>query len=232
MQTVFIAGADHGIGRALAHACLDRGCTVYAAAGQEDRTLLPRPGYYCLPIDFHSPETLRDEIKTFTQRHTFDRVILCSEAVGEISDLTDLTLTELQQLLDVNLFALKQILDAILLHATVKQVVLVGVDTTRLMYRGWGAYVATREVMNTLLPFYTFEFPDTHFSTLVPDLTASPELTRIFKTANTRRFPSVARIQGSLIKSPEQTAEELLIGFERVRDFRSGERYKLEELLK
>ena len=232
MASVFIAGTDHGIGQALAHTYLDEGYTVYATTEHEDKSLIARTGYFSLPVDMGAPETVFDPVKDFTRRHTFDHVVLCSEMIGQISDPTDLLLHELQKLLDVNFLSMKQILDAILIHAKAQQVVLIGTDTTRLMQRGWGSYIATREVLNTLLPFYAEEFPDTHFSTIIPNLTATSELARIFKTADTRRFPSIARIQGGLIKPPEQTAEDLIIGVKRVRDFRSGERYILDELLK
>jgi len=232
MQNVFIAGVDHGIGQALAHAYLDREYTVYAIGAQEDKTLLSRPDYYFTPVDMHSPEIVHSDVESFAQRHTFERVILASETMGSICDMSDLPLHEFQEAVNVNVLSVKQILDALLRHATVQQAILIGADATRLRHRGWGSYIATKEMMSDLLPFYAEEYPDTHFSTIVPGLTATPELSHIFKTANTRRFPSVMRIRNGLIKSPGQTAEELLVGFDRVQNYRSGEQHHLDKLLK
>ncbi len=232
MQNVFIAGVDHAIGQAIAHAYLDREYTVYAIGAQEDKVLLSRPNYYFTPVDMHVPEIVHSDVESFIQRHTFERVILASETMGNICDMSDIPLHEFQDTLNVNVLSLKQTLDALLRHATAQQVILLGADTQKLEHRGWGSYIATKVMMSTLIPFYAEEYPDTHFSTIVPGLTATPELSHIFKTANTRRFPSVMRIRNGLIKSPEQTAEELLIGFDRVQGFRSGEEHLLEKLLK
>jgi len=232
MPTVFIAGVDQGIGQALAHTYLDHGYTVFATAEHEDKNLLSRPDYYCIEIDPYTPETVYSDVKEFTRRHAFDRVILSSETLGNVCDITDLPLHELQTMLNVNFLSPKQILDAILHYAKADQAVLIGADTTRLMHRGWGAYIASKEAMSAMIPFYAEQFPNTHFSTISPNIVATPELAHIFKTANTRRFPSVSRIQGGLVQPPEQAAEALLIGIERARDFRSGERHLLNDLLK
>jgi NAD(P)-dependent dehydrogenase (short-subunit alcohol dehydrogenase family) len=232
MKTIFISGAHQGIGKALTEIYLERGDTVYGVGEAIDKTLLSHSGFIYLEIDYHAPELLQNSLHEFVARHTFDLVILAHETYGKICDISDQLLDDMRDAMNVNLWANKQIIDALVRNATVHQLVAIGANLDMFTHRGWNAYVLSKSAQHALLHFYAEGVPDTHFSTIIPHLTHTPELSRIFRTINTLRFPSVARIQSGLIKVPEKTAEELLDGFAQVLAYRSGDEYLLADLIK
>jgi NAD(P)-dependent dehydrogenase (short-subunit alcohol dehydrogenase family) len=232
MKTVFISGAHQGIGKALAESCLQRGDTVYGIGEAIDKSMLSHSAFYYREVDYYSPGLLQDYLREFVSRHTFDRVILAHDAYGKIEDISEQVLETMRKIMNVNLWSTKHTIDAIVRNAKVYQIVTIGANLEQFTHRGWSAYVLSKTAQHALMPFYANEFPQTHFSTIIPSITLTPELSQIFQTTNARRFPSVARIQSGLIKSPEQSAEALIDGCAQVLSYRSGETFMLNELIR
>jgi len=129
MKKIFITGISSGLGEALANVALERGDQVYAVGRHDNKLFINKPGYYFYPVDLLDIEMIRENLKEFVRMHEYDLVILNAGILGEIREMSEISLKEAKAVMDLNLWANKQIIDTLDLHAKSKQVVAVSLQS-------------------------------------------------------------------------------------------------------
>ena len=222
MRKVLITGVSSGLGAALAGVCLERGDEVYAIGRRDNKGLTNRSGYYFYPVDLSDVDLLRENVKSFVDRHHFDLVVLNAGALGEIKELGETRIDELRYLMNINLWANKQMIDTLDLHAKVDQVAAVSSGAAINGHKGWGGYSISKAALNIMIKVYAEEKPWTHFSAIAPGVVMTPMLKKMLDLTDPAQFPSVQRIREGLILSPEAAAHRFLDACERARKEPSG----------
>ncbi len=222
MKKVFITGVSSGLGEALAERCLQRGDQVFAVGRHENKRLLNQPGYTFYPLDLSDLSMLRENLKSFVHHHEYDLVILNAGMLGEIREMSEISLDEARTVMDVNLWANKQIIDTLDLHATSKQIVAVSSGAAVNGSKGWGPYAISKAALNMMIKVYAAEKPWTHFSAIAPGVVMTPMLKKILERTDPVIYPSIQRIKDGPILTPPAAASLFLDACEKALEHESG----------
>ena len=166
-----------------------------------------------------------------------DVAILNAGVLGDIRDLRETQLEEIQRVMDINTWANKTLLDT-LLSSDVELSQVIGLSSGAAVSgsRGWSSYALSKAAFHMLLKLYAAEVPDTHFCSLAPGLvdTAMQDVLCAMDEAATARYPSLQRIQSRRgtedMPSPDAIAEKLWAYVERVRSEPSGSYVDIRQL--
>jgi len=222
MKKVFITGISSGLGERLAEVCLEKGDQVYAVGRHDNKRFLNKAGYYFYPVDLLDIEMLRENLKSFVQKHEYDLVILNAGILGEIKELSETSLKEARAVIDLNLWANKQVIDTLDLHVRPRQVVAVSSGAAVNGSKGWGPYSISKAALNMMIKVYAAEKPWTHFSAIAPGVIMTPMLKKILDLADPVIYPSIQRIKDGPILSPEAAARLFLDACDKALGYESG----------
>lgn len=228
-RNLLITGASSGIGLGLARAALGEGERVFALQ-RRPSPLAGQPGFAeaLHDVTHHddTPQVLRRLLDGVT---SLDLVVLNAGVLGEIRDLADTPLADIQRVMEVNTWANKVLLDALFdLDVRVAQIVGISSGAAVSGSRGWGAYALSKATFLMLLKLYAAERPRTHFCSLAPGLvdTAMQDVLCAKGEAEVQRFPSLSRLQAARgtesMPTPDAVARRLLAAMERVKQQPSG----------
>lgn len=197
-QAVFITGNSSGLGYGLTKEYLSRGYEVYG---------LSRRG--CTGIDDNALHDARCDLAQLAtiapaldsllgEVSRLNLVFLNAGVLGEIRDITETPLVDIQQVMDINVWANKIILDW--LHERqlgVEQIVSISSGAAVKSHRGWGAYSLSKAALNMLNQLYAPEYPDTHLCALAPGLvdTAMQDHLCNPDEVDVKRFASVQKLR-------------------------------------
>jgi alcohol dehydrogenase len=229
-KTIFITGIGSGIGRALAEKHIERGNRVYAIGRHEDKSIMSHPHFHFFHLDFHEPELIRDDLRTFVHKIHFDRVILNAGMCSEVRDMLEIPLEEMRDVMNVNLWSHKQVIDALMIHANVDQVVAIGASPSVFEHRGCGAFALSKAALQALIQLYAEEFPNTHFGVLLPDLIQTPMLSKILQDTDPMRYPIVKQIQESRVMPLDQAIPKLMDAFVKIKQLKNGTTMEMRKL--
>ncbi|WP_456394046.1 SDR family NAD(P)-dependent oxidoreductase, partial [Nitratifractor sp.] len=210
MKKVFITGVSSGLGEALAEECHRRGDQVFAVGRHENKRLLNQPGYTFYPLDLSDLPMLRENLKEIVRHHEYDLVILNAGVLGEIREMSEISLDEARSVMDINLWANKQIIDTLDLHARPRQVVAVSSGAAVNGSKGWGPYAISKAALNMMIKVYAAEKPWTHFSAIAPGVVMTPMLKKILERTDPVIYPSIQRIKEGPILTPPVAAKLFL----------------------
>ncbi|WP_353661493.1 SDR family NAD(P)-dependent oxidoreductase [Hydrogenimonas sp. SS33] len=223
MATTLITGTGSGIGRALAKACLQRGDTVFGV-GRREKSPIDHSDFHYLSLDLRRLERIEKVLGTFLEAvSTLDLVVLNAGILGEIKEMTETSLYEIEEVMQVNVWANKIILDTLAgSQKTVRQIVGISSGAAVNGSKGWGPYSLSKASLNMLLKLYSRELPETHVTALAPGVVDTPMVRHITEEVDAERFPSAARLKKGPIQRPEEAAKRLLDAFEKVKNVESG----------
>ena len=219
---IFITGIGSGLGEALAKLYLEAGEEVYALSRFLPRTLESFSNLHFLPLNLHAHEKIECALHRLLDGVELDLAILNAGIIGELKDMSDTSLSEINAIMDLNVWANKVILD-FLKYQTVKQVVAISSGASVSGARGWNAYALSKAALNMLVRLYAQEMPNTHLTALAPGLVDTPMMEHILKSADRKKFPVVKRLAESTRLAPEDAARLLADTFERLLEYPSGE---------
>jgi len=223
VQNVLITGVGSGIGKALADAFVARNATVY---GISRRAAAPigAENFHYLALDLSAVERIAPALERFlADVERLDLVVLNAGVLGEIKEMTETALHEIEAVMRVNVWANKVILDTLIgRNIAVAQVVGISSGAAVNASRGWGPYSLSKSALNTLLRLYAREMPGTHLTALAPGVIDTPMVRHIVEEVDEVKYPSAARLKKGPILSPEDAAKRLIEAFEKVKTYESG----------
>ncbi|GAB6066084.1 SDR family NAD(P)-dependent oxidoreductase [Aquifex pyrophilus] len=218
---LFITGIGSGLGKALVEEALKRNYEVYALSRHLPEEFEGRIKFQKadLKVLERIPLWVQDLLREVRE---IDTVILNAGILGELKDMRDVSLHEMEEVMKVNLWANKVIVDT-LVELNVKVDMLIGISSgaARNCNRGWNAYSISKAGLNCLLRLYSWELPETHVISLAPGLVLTPMLREVM-SADEEKFPSVGRIKRSLKLTPEKAAEFIFGILPKLKIFESG----------
>jgi len=224
MKKLLITGIGSGLGEALARFYLEKGCEVYALGRRIPRDLEATAALHFVQCDLRRLEYTQGAVRDLVgNAGELDLVLLNAGILGEIKDMTDTALYEIEAVMTVNVWANKVLLDTLIdLDTTVAQVVGISSGAAVNCNRGWNAYSLSKAALNTLLKLYAREMEATHITSLAPGIIWTPMLKRVIDETDKLRYPSVQRIDDAAKMTPEEAARLLDATFPRLKRYESG----------
>ncbi|MFI9651918.1 SDR family NAD(P)-dependent oxidoreductase [Guyparkeria halopsychrophila] len=233
--SALITGNSTGLGLGLSHALLDRdyrvfGCSRRGCAALSDRVVDVR----CDLSDLDAIDQAMEQLLAGVDH--LELVVLNAGILGEIEDLSGVSVERLRELMDINVWANKVILDWLLAsNIAVDQIVAISSGAAVLGNRGWGGYALSKATLNMLCRLYAHEFPDTHVAAIAPGLIDTRIIDTLCELSDTERFPALERIHAArdadVLPSPAAAAERILGALPGLRDFESGSFVDLRQIL-
>ena len=218
---LFITGIGSGLGKALVEEALKRNYEVYALSRHipdefKGRIKFQRGDLRAIEKIPLWIQNLLDGVKKI------DTVILNAGILGELKDMKDISLNEIEEVMRVNLWSNKVIIDT-LVELNIKVELLVGISSgaAKNCNRGWNAYSLSKAGLNCLLKLYSWELPETHVVALAPGLVLTPMLREVM-SSDEQKFPSVKRIKQAPKLTPEKAAEFIFNILPKLKIFESG----------
>jgi len=227
---VFITGIGSGLGEALAKVYLESGHEVYALSRFLPKSLRDFDKLFFIPCNLHAHEKLPEVLRELLEDVDLDIAILNAGILGELKDMSDTALFEIEAVMDLNVWANKVIIDYLKLHPP-KQIVAISSGASVSGARGWNAYAISKAALNMMIKLYAAEMPYTHLTSLAPGLIETPMMKHILTHANAAKFPVVQRLAASQRLNPLDAAMLLIDIFPRLKEFPSGEYVDVRDLV-
>ncbi|MCL7744660.1 SDR family NAD(P)-dependent oxidoreductase [Guyparkeria hydrothermalis] len=230
-----ITGNSSGLGLGLSHALLDRGYQVHGCSRRGCAALADRVvDVHCDLSDFDTIGPALDQLLAGVER--LDLVALNAGILGEIEDMSRMSVARLAEIMDINVWSNKVILDWLLDSGiAIDQIVAISSGAAVLGNRGWGGYALSKATLNMLCRLYAHEFPDTHVAAIAPGLIDTRIIDTLCDLKDTERFPALARIHAArgteALLSPAAAAERLLEALPALKDFESGSFVDVRQIL-
>ena len=222
MKNIFITGVNTGLGNALAIAYLERGYKVYAVGRDAPAILDKNQNFFFFPYDLSETYTLKETLRDFIQKRTFEIAILNAGVLGDIQPLKETNIIKIMEVMDINVWANKEIIDALSEYAFVKQIVGISSGASINGSKGWGPYSLSKSSLNMLLNVYAKELPDIHFTAIAPGVIDTDMVRHIINNIDERKYPSVSRLKNGTIQSPKEAAHLLIKTFPKLLNYESG----------
>jgi NAD(P)-dependent dehydrogenase (short-subunit alcohol dehydrogenase family) len=165
-----------------------------------------------------------------------DLVVLNAGKLGEIKQISETSLNELQQLMDINLWPNKIILDWFIQSCiSIDQILLLSSGAAVMGNKGWGGYALSKCALNMLGRLYAHELPGTHISSIAPGLIDSEMMDYLCTKADSEAFSALRRIKraredGSILSCAEG-GERILETLPRLKEFESGSYIDLRQII-
>ncbi len=225
MANILITGIGSGLGKALAQFYLDQGDRVLALGRRLPPDLSHHPGLDFMPCDLRRLESIETSVRELISPvERLDLVILNAGVLGQIRDMRDTPLYEMEAVMTVNVWANKILLDALIAsEVEVEQIVGISSGAAVNCNRGWNAYSLSKAALNTLLKLYAREMENTHVTSLAPGIIWTPMLQQVIDESDKTRYPSIRRIEEAPKMPPEEAARLLAATFPRLKQYGSGE---------
>ena len=222
-MTSFITGTNSGIGKALAEAYLEKGATVYGL-GRKRKAAIDHRLFHYLSLDLEATETVASGLELFLgEIGEIDIVVFNAGVLGEIREMQDTPLYEIESVMRINVWANKVIIDTLIrMGIPVKQIVGISSGAAVNASKGWGSYSLSKSALNILLKLYSREMEATHFTALAPGVIDTPMVRHITDEVDAVRYPSAQRLKNGPIIHPREAAQRLIEAFEKVKQYESG----------
>jgi len=224
-KTVLITGISRGLGRGLADVFISEGYFVYGCSRTGKAFNDNMRHVACdlsLIADIHNCfESLLADV------HTLDVVILNAGILGDIKDMSDTSVEELEKMMTTNVWSNKLILDFLLQsNIKVKQILLMSSGAAVLVNKGWGGYALSKAALNMLGRLYAHEMPATHISAIAPGLVDTDMMDYLCNQVDGDVFPALQRLkdaQGTdTMQTPDVAARKILEALPALKNFASG----------
>ncbi|MRJ01954.1 MAG: SDR family NAD(P)-dependent oxidoreductase [Epsilonproteobacteria bacterium] len=226
---IFITGIGSGLGEALALEFLEAGENVYALSRHLPRSLEGFENLHFLSLNLFAHEKIGIAMEELLGDVELDLAILNAGVVGELKEMEETSLHEIEAIMDLNVWANKVILDR-LKRRTVKQIVAISSGASVSGARGWNGYALSKAALNMLIRLYGEEMPHTHLTSLAPGIIDTPMLRYIMEHGDPHRFPVVQRLREAPKMTPRDGARLIIDTLPRLLEYPSGEYLDIRQL--
>lgn len=156
-----------------------------------------------------------------------DLVILNAGILGEIKELKDTEIKELNSIMDINLWSNKIIIDKLLKEKNnIKHIVAISSGASINGSKGWGGYSISKAALNMMIKLYASENSGIHFTSLAPGLIDTSMQDYLCGKVDEFKFPSAKRLKESrgteLMPSPIKAGGIVANGIEKSKNITSG----------
>ncbi|BDD02625.1 SDR family NAD(P)-dependent oxidoreductase [Aureibacter tunicatorum] len=217
MKKVLLTGCSSGIGLGLAKELLAQGHEVYGLSRRTPKDLINNKSFHFCSLDLNNLESISQNISVFLQNiEKLDIVVLNAGILGDIKDMKDTSIKELNDIMQVNVWANKVLLDSLFdTVGTIEQVVGISSGAAVNGNRGWSGYAISKASFNMLIQLYAAERAQTHFSSLAPGLVDTAMQDYLCGgNVDSEKFSSIQRLKEArgteYMPSPEELAKRLL----------------------
>ncbi len=223
MKKIFITGTNSGIGKALVEYYLQNGAQVYGI-GKKSRPTIEHKRFSYFRVDLEALETIAPNLLYFLKDIShIDIAVLNAGILGEIKDMTDTYIYEIEKVMKVNVWANKVIIDTLCkLNVEIEQIVGISSGAAVNASRGWGGYSLSKSALNMLLRLYSREMPNTHITALAPGVVDTPMVRHITEEVDAEKYPSAKRLKNGPIQNTKDAAYRLAKVFEKIKMYESG----------
>ncbi len=223
MEKVLITGVNSGIGHALSEAYINRGAKIYGI-GKKRVSSHSGENFNYLQLDLKAPEKIPQKLSAFLNgEQKLDMVLLNAGILGEIKEMSDTALYEIEEVMAVNVWANKVIIDTLnSMNIEVGQIVGISSGAAVNASKGWGSYSLSKSALNMLLKLYSREMENTHITALAPGVIDTPMVRYITDEVDPVKYPSAKRLKEGPILKPEVAAQRLIEAFEKIKSYESG----------
>ena len=190
-MNILITGVSSGIGWGLAKHYLSDGHHVIGLSRRDCH--FDDPKWRFAKVDLSATSSISTPLSTLvTDVPQWDLVVLNAGRLGEIGDLKDAELEDLQLTMTVNVWSNKFVLDTVFAkQVPVKQVVAISSGASVLGNRGWSGYSISKAALNMFVKLYAREQSDTHFCALAPGLVDTEIQETLCTLPSDERFPGL-----------------------------------------
>lgn len=234
LKNVLITGNSSGLGKGLSEIFLAEDYFVYGCSRRGSQLTGNIKDVQCDLTCFNEISDALDQL--LNEVNTLDLVILNAGILGELKNMSDTSLDDLQTIMNINVWSNKIILDW-LLHANiaVKQILLMSSGAAVLGNKGWSGYALSKSALNMLARLYAHEFPATHITSIAPGIVDSKMMDYLCNECDSDEFPALKRIQQARrdgkVLSPNEAAIRILTALPHLKDYESGSFIDLRQIL-
>nr|VFK57270.1 MAG: NAD(P)-dependent dehydrogenase, short-chain alcohol dehydrogenase family [Candidatus Kentron sp. TC] len=222
-RNLFLTGVSSGLGHALAARYLDFGWRVFGISRREPDNLGHHPDFRFRPLDLREQANAEPILRELLDGvEWLDLAILNAGTFGQVEDLANIPLADLQDVMAVNVWANKAIIDGLYTHERrIWQIVTISSGASVNGNRGWAGYAISKAALNMLTKLYAREHPDTHFCALAPGIVHTPMAEDICRRlSGEERFPAIrtfcAKRNTKEMFTPVQAAEVVMDAIRRL----------------
>lgn len=229
----FITGTSSGLGRALAAQLLEQEWSVLGCSRRQSGL----PGLRERQIDLSDLAAIPVALGQWLgPLERLDLVVLNAGVLGDIRDLSDTPVDELQRVMTTNVWANKVVMDWLCNWGRpIDQVVMISSGAAVLGNRGWGAYALSKASLNMLAKLYAHELDDTHIAALAPGILDTAMMDYLCEQADAEAFPALQRLRAArgtaAMLDPPQAAQRVLSILASLRERPSGSFVDIREIL-
>lgn len=219
-KNILITGCSSGLGLSLVKLYLQKNYNVYGISRRKPEIL--HDNFYFKSFDLSKYETIKDELTPFLKEiEDIEIAFLNAGVLGDIKEMKNLSITEIQRVQNINLFANKEILD-ILSMLNVKNIIATSSGAAINGSLGWGAYSLSKASLNMLINLYSKEMENTKLIALAPGVIETPMTDHIRFKIDDNIFTSAKVLKNGEIQTPTDAAIRIESFIKRVDEFESG----------
>lgn len=233
-KNAFITGNSSGLGEGLTQKLLSQDYLIYGCSRRGCKLTGNINDIQCDLTDFDSVTSALD--KLLGNVDSLDLVILNAGILGQLQNISDSSMDELQQIMDINVWSNKFILDWLLQsRINIKQIILMSSGAAVLGNKGWSGYALSKATLNMLGRLYAHEFTETHIISIAPGLIDSKMMDYMCNEVDSDTFPALKRIQRAKIEgkvlSPTQAADRIMEAVPYLKNYESGSFIDIRQIL-
>lgn len=219
-KNILITGCSSGLGESLANLYLSKGYIVYGINRSTPKIV--HKNFFCLNYDLSNLDEIKSKVANFIKKQKeFETVFLNAGILGEIKELKNLQLHEIQKVLDINVYANKELLD-ILSETKVENIIATSSGASVNGSKGWAAYSLSKSSLNMLINLYSKEMLNTKLISLAPGVIKTPMTDFIRNEVDDNIFTSAKVLKDGEIQTPKEAAIRIENFLKRINEFESG----------
>jgi NAD(P)-dependent dehydrogenase (short-subunit alcohol dehydrogenase family) len=224
MARHFITGNSKGLGLGLTRYFLNQQDQVYGLS--RSSCPLKHKNLHQARQDLSELKRIESNLQGLLPA-ALDLVILNAGILGEIKDLADTSMQEVQRIMDINVWSNKIIIDWLIKQRVkVSQLILISSGASINGNRGWGAYSISKASINMMAKLYAHEMPETHITAFAPGLVHTQMQDYLCQEVDTVKFPSITNLanayQNENIPDIDTAASNIAQSFPACLNFSSG----------
>lgn len=220
MKNILITGCSSGLGLALTKLYLEKEYKVFGISRRKPQ--IENKNFIFKEFDLSDLSSIKIELSSFIKDiKEIDTVFLNAGMLGEIKEITKLSIDEIQEVLNLNVFANKELLDIL---STIKTDTIVGISSgaSKNGSKGWGSYSLSKSSLNMLLNLYAKELTNTKLLAIAPGVIETPMTDYIRFDIDDEVFTSAKTLKNGEIQKPEDAAKRLFDSLKRKDEFETG----------
>ena len=195
MASIFITGNSNGLGLGLTRHYLEQQHQVYSLSRSD--CPISDPNLHHRQQDLTELAQIPAALQALLPQ-TLDLVILNAGILGEIKDLSQTSMDEVEQLMTTNVWQNKIIVDWLIHNQRkVKQIIFMSSGASVNGNRGWGMYSVSKASLNMMAKLYAEEMPDTHITAYAPGLVQTRMQDYLCHDVDCDQFPSIKNLVGA-----------------------------------